>query len=307
MSELVSMHLISMEEYEKYITEHALQVQEIEHGSTRKRNAGLGPPLDYEMESTTVWSFPDRGNWATHEGSYRGNWSPYVPRNLILKYTKEGDTVLDQMCGSGTTLIECGLLNRNGIGVDINSNSAMVSFGKTTVLGEFNKGILQIYVGDARNLNKIEKESIDLIATHPPYAGIIPYSRRQIDGDLSALSVRNYIVEMNKVAGEAYRVLKQDKYCSVLVGDTRKGRHYISIAFSVMSVFLNAGFLLKEDIIKLQWNMKGTRERWRGKSYDFYKIAHEHLFIFRKPRKEEDKSRVKLSSSYLLSELGIKE
>lgn len=44
----------------------------------------------------TVWSFPDRGDWATHVGNYRGNWSPHIPRNLILRYTQPGELVLDR-------------------------------------------------------------------------------------------------------------------------------------------------------------------------------------------------------------------
>jgi Predicted DNA modification methylase len=88
-----------------------------------------GPPEDYTPERTTVWSFPDRGSWATHKGNYRGNWSPYIPRNLILKYTQKGDWVLDQMMGSGTTLVEAKLLERNAIGVDINFEAVMVSRG----------------------------------------------------------------------------------------------------------------------------------------------------------------------------------
>lgn len=63
-------------------------------------------PNNFQLETTTVWSFPDRGNWATHSGKYRGNWSPYVPRNLILRYSKPGEWVLDQFMGSGTTLVE---------------------------------------------------------------------------------------------------------------------------------------------------------------------------------------------------------
>ena len=85
------------------------------------------PPDDYTLERTTVWSFEKRGNWATHKGNYRGNWSPYIPRNLILKYTKKGDWVLDQMMGSGTTLVEAKLLERNAIGVDINLDAVMVA------------------------------------------------------------------------------------------------------------------------------------------------------------------------------------
>ncbi|MCS7203029.1 MAG: site-specific DNA-methyltransferase [Thermodesulfovibrio sp.] len=60
-------------------------------------------PKDFKEETTTIWSFPQRGNWATHSGEYRGNWSPYIPRNLILKYSEPGDLVLDYFCGAGTT------------------------------------------------------------------------------------------------------------------------------------------------------------------------------------------------------------
>ena len=71
----------------------------------------------------TVWSFPDRGKWATHDAKYRGNWSPYIPRNLLLRYSNEGNLILDQFAGGGTTLVEAKLLNRNVIGVDINNNA----------------------------------------------------------------------------------------------------------------------------------------------------------------------------------------
>lgn len=33
-------------------------------------------PKSFREETTTVWSFKSRGNWATHSGEYRGNWSP---------------------------------------------------------------------------------------------------------------------------------------------------------------------------------------------------------------------------------------
>ena len=80
-------------------------------------------PENFEQEMTTIWSFKDRGDWATHNPSYRGNWSPYIPRNLLLRYSKEKDLVLDQFVGGGTTLVEAKLLNRNCIGIDINPNA----------------------------------------------------------------------------------------------------------------------------------------------------------------------------------------
>ncbi|MGC9059340.1 MAG: DNA methyltransferase [Candidatus Aenigmatarchaeota archaeon] len=262
-------------------------------------------PKNFELETTSVWSFPDRGNWATHylNSKYRGNWAPEIPRNLILKYTQPGDTVLDQMVGSGTTAIECKLLGRNCIAVDINPDAIMVTrdrlnFSFNTLDPKFPKTTIKTYVGDARNLNLIKDESIDLIATHPPYVSIISYSNKKVEGDLSSIeSVDEFVEEMKKVAKESFRVLKPGKHCAILIGDTRRHKHYVPVAFRVMQAFLEVGFILKEDIIKLQWHMKSTREKWSGK-YDFYKIAHEHLFVFRKPEKNENLNKFKESMKW---------
>ena len=51
-------------------------------------------PDNFELELNSVWSFKERGDWATHDAKWRGNWSPYIPRNLILRYTNEEDLIL---------------------------------------------------------------------------------------------------------------------------------------------------------------------------------------------------------------------
>jgi len=45
-----------------------------------------------------------------------------LPRRCIKLFSFVGDTVLDPFMGSGSTLIACALLNRKGIGVDIDEN-----------------------------------------------------------------------------------------------------------------------------------------------------------------------------------------
>ena len=94
---------------------------------TYESRISIWEPPNLELEKTTLWSFPERGDWATHSGEYPGNWSPYIPRNVILRYTREGEVVLDQFVGSGTTLIEAKLLNRKGIGFDINENAVKIA------------------------------------------------------------------------------------------------------------------------------------------------------------------------------------
>lgn len=241
-------------------------------------------PEKFELEMTTVWSFPDRGNWATHDAKWRGNWSPYIPRNILLRYSNEGELVLDQFAGGGTTLIEAKLLNRNIIGVDVNDIALDRCRKKINFKCEAAKGKVHIQKGDARNLDFVSDQSIDLICTHPPYADIIHYSKNMdISSDLSNLGVKDFLIEMRKVAAESYRVLKKGKFCVLLMGDTRQKGYIIPMSFQVMEIFESAGFRTKEIIIKKQHNCK-TTDFWKAKSinYNFLLIAHEYLFIFKK-------------------------
>lgn len=234
----------------------------------------------FELETNTVWSFPNRGRWATHDAKYRGNFSPYVAKNIILRYSNPNDLVLDQFVGGGTTLIECKFNNRNAIGIDVNPNAVEITKNKLN----FNcdkKVSIDVKLGNACSLN-LGNESIDLICTHPPYADIIKYSE-DIEGDLSLLKHKDFLVKIEKVASECYRVLKKDKYCAIVMGDTRKNGMVQPLGFEVMQRFINVGFKQKEIIIKEQHNCKATGF-WKTNSqkYNFLLLAHEYVFIFKK-------------------------
>lgn len=236
-------------------------------------------PTNFNLESTTIWSFPERGNWATHSGKYRGNWSPYIPRNLISRYSKEGDWVLDQFVGSGTTMIEAKLLNRNAIGLDVNEKA--LKLAEKNIQFESNS-VSKIFLkqGNAADLNFLKDNSIDLICTHPPYADIIKYSQN-IEGDISLLSVEDFLEKMSKVATESYRVLKKNKICAVMMGDIRKHGNVVPLGFRTMECFLNAGFKSKEIIVKEQHNCISTKY-WENKNNQFLLLAHEYIFVFQK-------------------------
>lgn len=122
--------------------------------------------------------------------------------------------------GSGTTLVEAKLLGRNAVGIDINPQS--VSISETNLQFQCDTSS-KIYIreGNAAELHFIKDAHVDFICTHPPYADIIKYSEG-IEGDISMLGVKPFIDAMDKVAYEAYRVLKKGKMCAVMVGDIRK-------------------------------------------------------------------------------------
>ncbi len=309
----INMRLVKLEEYLEYVkTNDSVRIEDEEIPVGKPHKVEKYQPHNFTLETSTVWSFPDRGEWSTHRGDYRGNWAPQIPRNIILRYSKPGELVLDQMCGGGTTLVECKLLGRNAIGVDINYDAVILTLDRLNFTykpldQDYLEPEIRVYHGDARNLDLIKDESIDLIATHPPYANIVSYSKdRRVEGDLSQVySLEEYLEGIRQVAKESFRVLKPGRFCAILIGDTRKHRHYVPIAFRVMQQFLDVGFILKEDIIKIQWHTKTTGRKWVGlvktaeecwvekphdKRYwtDFYLIEHEHLFVFRKPNKGEE-------------------
>ncbi|MDK2896469.1 MAG: hypothetical protein PWP04_589 [Candidatus Atribacteria bacterium] len=253
----------------------------------------MSDSIDFQIETTTVWSIPERGIWYTHNPKFRGNFAPQIARNVILRYSKEGDTVFDPMVGGGTTLIETKLLKRRGIGRDINPEAVQLTINNLQF--SYPAALPQtVEVGDVRNLIGIEDCSIDLILTHPPYLNIIKYSNGKIANDLSNIgSVDKFCQELSLGIQEFFRVLKENAYCAILIGDTRKAQHYIPLSYYVLELFLESGFALKEEVIKIQHNCKST-PYWKNKigKYNFLMIMHEHLFIFRKPAKNENLKRI---------------
>jgi DNA modification methylase len=48
----------------------------------------------------------DRDKSGKHKNIYHGNFIPQIPHQLIRKYTKDNETVMEPFMGSGTTLLD---------------------------------------------------------------------------------------------------------------------------------------------------------------------------------------------------------
>jgi DNA modification methylase len=84
------------------------------------------------------WSFRGcKTQYFTHTfHPYPARFIPQIPSTFIRLFTKEGETVLDPMCGCGTTIVEALLHNRNAIGNDLNPIAVLISKVKTTLIDE---------------------------------------------------------------------------------------------------------------------------------------------------------------------------
>ena len=265
------------------------------HARAKKRLFSWSPEPDIRPDST-IWSFPERGSWAVHDSDYEGNWSPYVPREAIRQFSQKGDLILDPFVGGGTTLVECVLLGRRGIGVDVSPHALAHSRQRLAELRRFAESALvrpfdlealaavDVQQGDARDLSFLDDESVDMICTHPPYSSMIQYTS-SVKGDLSLIeSPKDFVVEMEAVAREFRRVLKPGRFCVILIGDIRKNGLIEPLGLRVLQVFKDlVGFDLVETVIKMQHQDSSTEFYYRKKSALRYRLAHEYLFVFRRP------------------------
>jgi DNA modification methylase len=254
---------------------------------------GKWEPESFKKEVTTLWEFPKRGDWCVHSSSYRGNWAPQVPRNIILRYSSLHETVLDCFLGGGTTILECLQLGRKGIGLDISPHSInmskqrlkeMQAFAREEKVALLEEHLPKIVCGDARRL-PFPNDTADLICCQPPYANAIGYTWN-VKGDLSRIhDVEEFCSSISDVALEIFRVLKPGKRCAVMMGDIRRNRMIVPLGFKVLQRFLDAGFKSEEIIIKKQFQDRSSvfYAKKEELSNLNYRIEHEYIFVLQKP------------------------
>lgn len=274
-----------------YIDRFEKAISEVRTGQINDIN--LNRWQEYEdIKTDSLWIIDRRDSTGVHTAGYWGNFIPQIPNQMLQRYTKRGDWVLDTFAGCGTTLIESQRLGRNCIGIEL--QDIVAQRAKELVSGEPNKfgTVSEIVTGDSTTidlksiLHKHHQKSVQLLIMHPPYFDIIKFSNDPRDLS-NARTVDKFLELMNEVVDNASAVLEKRRYFALVIGDKYSKGEWIPLGFLTMNEILKRGFTLKSIIVKNFEETLGKRnqkELWRYRALvgGFYIFKHEYIFVFRK-------------------------
>ena len=240
-------------------------------GGPKRGGARRGPQLAkpaLTMQTTTLWEYPSQHYGAGVQGDQRyvGATPSYVIWNLIQRYSRAGDLVVDPFCGSGTTLDVARDTGRRARGFDV---------------APFRPDIER---ADARRLPLVG-DTADLVFLDPPYGDHVHYSDDPACiGHLSAYEP-DYFDAMRQAILECARILKPGGTLGLYVCDFFQKKHgFVPVGFRLFEHA--AATLAPVDIVAV------TRHNKALKQGNFHKAASEqnfflrgfnYLFIFQKP------------------------
>jgi len=245
-----------------------------------------------DILTDSLWILKKRDSSGVHNSVYWGNFIPQIPQQLMKRYTKKGEWVLDTFAGCGTTLIEAQRLGRNSIGIELQEDVVAIANGNISFESNPHNTFNKVFHGDSCTvdyeavLQKAEVKKVQLLIMHPPYFDIIKFS--DDSRDLSnAKDVDNFLQKMNMIVSKASQVLDKGRYFALVIGDKYTKGEWIPLGFLTMQEVLKSAFTLKSIIVKNfeeTFGKRNQKELWRYRALvgGFYIFKHEYIFLFKK-------------------------
>jgi DNA modification methylase len=274
-----------------YLNRLLKSLTEIRQG--RWNDLNLNRWKDYEdILTDSLWLMDKRDTSGAHSAGYWGNFIPQIPNQLLQRYTRKGEWWLDTFLGSGTSLIECKRLGRNGIGVELQPEVAAMARQNIAADQSTEAVQTEIIVGDnlevnyAETLARLGISTVQFVMMHPPYWDIIRFSEHPADMS-NAVDLADFLERMGKLTDKIYPILAQGRHLALVIGDKYVQGEWIPLGFYTMQEILKRRFTLKSIIVKNFEETKGKfkqQELWRYRALSggFYVFKHEYIYLFEK-------------------------
>jgi DNA modification methylase len=277
----------------------------------------------YFTKSLMTTAYPSELGHAARR-AHGANKPPRLMARLIEFFSRTGELVLDPFAGVGGTLLGAAIARgpRRALGIELEPRWAAVFDDVVHALSNerdgagpeladlgtadpggprrFDPGGISMRVGDALTvLPTLDAESIDLVATDPPYNLQLPmtmaggalaesHANRRTDyamitdspDDLAnAADYPTFLERMGLVFGEVQRLLRPGGYAVVIVRDAYQEGRYVFTGSDLAARAAAVGLVPKGDLI---WYQAGTRLRPYGYPRAFVpNIVHQHILVLR--------------------------
>ena len=249
-NQILETHTIERTKY--YIKRLKKSLTEIKHSQINDLNLNRWKEYD-DIITDSLWILNKRDNSGVHHAGYWGNFIPQIPNQLLRRYTKKGEWILDPFLGSGTTLIEAQRLGRNAVGVELSKK--VLDQTRKNIAKETNpdKIKLEFVHGDSaavdlkKVISDINIKSFQFQIFHPPYWDIIKFSDSK--SDLSNTnSIEEFLKGFGSVLDNCLPHLDKKRFAAVVISDKYSGGEWIPLGFYVMQELIKRGMILKSTI-----------------------------------------------------------
>jgi DNA modification methylase len=219
-----------------------------------------------------------------------------LAQEFIEFFTKQGETVLDPMAGTGSTLVAALRAGRNSYGIELNPKYAEIAKQiiqeERTTLGDAVSTLQsQIINGDAAQITNYQLPQFDYVLTSPPYwdmlhaKGAETQKKRRESTELDVHysddpndlgNIRDYEEFLEKLV-HIYKGLKpllcEKTYITIIVKNVKKGGKIYPLAWDIARE-LGKTYTLKDEKIWVQDNQRlapfGLGSAWVSNTFHHY-------------------------------------
>jgi DNA modification methylase len=219
-----------------------------------------------------------------------------MAQEFIEFFTKQGETVLDPMAGTGSTLIAALRAGRNSYGIELNQKYAEIARqiieDERTTLGD-SISILksEIIHGDATLAANYQFPLIDYMLTSPPYwdmlhaKGADNQKKRRDTQELDVVysedpndlgnihAYEEFVVKLVNIYKGLKPILREKAYLTIIVKNVKKGGRIYPLAWDIARE-LGKTYTLKDEKIWLQDNQSiapyGLGSAWVSNTFHHY-------------------------------------